>query len=352
MRAPSLRRACAVLVAGAALCAPLLALPARAGGGSGRPVAPPPPPPPAPIPLAGLGREAVTITTSDGLSIAATYSQGGVVPPAPGGPALVLVHEEGPSRLAYAALVDRLDAHRVPWLAIDLRGHGKSREQGGKDLGPLALARDPATYAGAADDTYAALRWLVDVRKHDPKAIGLLGAGLGASAVIRVAHLHKGEMAAVMLLTPALDLPGYDTVADAHDIDGYMDFEILASVEDMNRLDKRGPRRLIYSVRPTGTRRRARRSTSASSSGAASRPASARSPRPTSTPRRCSARSRTSTPGSPRGGRAASARSRTPSSTTGRSTGRATTPTRGGTRASPSRRAKAPRPARCAGAGA
>ncbi len=248
MRAPSLRRACAVLVAGAALCAPLLALPARAGGGSGRPVAPPPPPPPAPIPLAGLGREAVTITTSDGLSIAATYSQGGVVPPAPGGPALVLVHEEARagSRTPPSSTVSTRTACRGS--PSTSAGTARAASRGARTSVPSRSRARPATYAGAADDTYAALRWLVDVRKHDPKAIGLLGAGLGASAVIRVAHLHKGEMAAVMLLTPALDLPGYDTVADAHDIDGNMDFEILASVEDMNRLDKRGPRRLIYSV--------------------------------------------------------------------------------------------------------
>ncbi len=255
MRAPSLIRALALLVGGVALCAPLVALPARAGGGSGRPVAPPPPPPP---PLPGPGREAVTITTSDGLTIAATYSQGGRTPPEPGGAALLLVHEEGTSRLAFAALVGRLDAHHVPWLAIDLRGHGKSSEQAGVDLATPARARDPTVFAGAAEDTYAALRWLVDVRKHDPKRIGILGAGLGASATIRVAHLHKGEMTAVMLLTPALDFPGYDTTADMHDIDGYMDFEILASVEDMNRLGKLGPRRIIYSVQadrnaPKGT---------------------------------------------------------------------------------------------------
>jgi hypothetical protein len=51
-----------------------------------------------------------------------------------------------------------------------------------------------------------------------------------------------------MLMTPTSLWPGLDTDKDVTDTDGKMDFWILASVEDMNRLDKQGPRHLLYQV--------------------------------------------------------------------------------------------------------
>jgi pimeloyl-ACP methyl ester carboxylesterase len=172
----------------------------------------------------------------------------------------VLGHGEGQTRAAYAPLVDALGEHLVPWLAIDLRGHGKSAEQGGKSVASRASRREPAFCAGFTEDVWAAVRWLVDARKHDPKRIGIMGASLGASPAITAAHLHKGEIAALVLMTPTYDQPGFDTKADAHDLDGKMDVLVLSSVEDMNRLDKQGPRAILYAIErdrnaPPDTRR-------------------------------------------------------------------------------------------------
>ncbi len=207
--------------------------------------------------LEGPGRAEVTFDTADGLRIFATYSPG---TSGAGAPAVVLVHGDGQTRAAFAPLVDSLDEHRVPWLAIDLRGHGKSAEQDGKSVSGRVSARDPAFYAGFTDDVWAAVRWLVDAKKHDPKRIGIAGAAVGASPALSVAHLHKGEVAALVLLTPSYDQPGFDTKVDAHDIDGKMDVLVLSSVEDMNRLDKKGPRALLYAIErdrnaPPDTRR-------------------------------------------------------------------------------------------------
>ncbi len=210
------------------------------------------------FPLAKAGREQVTFDTTDGLKIAGTYSPLGAKP---SGPIVILVHGEGQTRQAFANLVDSLDEHRVPWLAIDLRGHGVSAEQDGKDLS--SRVKDPTFCPGYADDVYGAVRWLVDAKKHDPKAIGVLGAALGASAALKVASVHPGELLATMLLTPAYGHPGFDTKADAHALDGKLDVLILASVEDMNRLDKNGPRAVLYLIErdrnaPPDTRREER----------------------------------------------------------------------------------------------
>ena len=203
------------------------------------------------------GRIAVTIDTDDAMSLSGTYAPNGATP---GSPAVVLVHGEGQTRLAFAALVGALDEHRVPWVAIDLRGHGRSAEQEGKDVSGLASRKDPAFYAGFVHDVFGAVRWLSEVRKHDPARIGILASGMAGAPALRAAHLHKGEIAALVLLTPTLDQPGFETAADAHDIDGKMDVLIVSSVEDSKRFDKIGPLHLLYSIErdrnaPPDTRR-------------------------------------------------------------------------------------------------
>ena len=208
--------------------------------------------------LEKAGREQVTFDTADGLKISGTYSPGRAKA---GAPVVLLVHGEGQTRQAFAPLVEALDEDLVPWLAIDLRGHGKSAEQDGKDLS--SRVKDPTFCPGYADDVYGAVRWLVDGKKHDPKAIGVLGAALGASVALKVASLHPGELLATMLLTPAYGHPGFDTKVDAHALDGKLDVMILSSVEDMNRLDKNGPRAVLYLIErdrnaPPDTRREER----------------------------------------------------------------------------------------------
>src|SRR5438445_151492 len=83
----------------------------------------------------------------------------------------------------------RLQEHRVPWLAIDLRGYGGSASQKGQDLSADARAKSASLQSAMDEDVYGAVRWLVDVKGHDPKRIGVMGAGLGASAALKCAHL-------------------------------------------------------------------------------------------------------------------------------------------------------------------
>jgi len=203
--------------------------------------------------LGGPGRETVSIDTADGLKIAGVYS----VPAgtSSGAPAVVLIHGEGQTRAAWAPLVESLEEHRVPWLAIDLRGHGESREQDGRDLSAKAKALDPEFCKGYAEDVYGAVRWLVDVKKHDPRRVGLFAADMSCAAAMNVCHLHKGEIAAFAMATPSTEQPGFMMAVDERDIDGNMDVLVLSSVEDANRYDdarkgqvKIGPRRVLYMI--------------------------------------------------------------------------------------------------------
>lgn|GEM_PF-3533889 len=201
------------------------------------------------------GQETVELVAVDNVRLAATYAANGAKP---GSPAVVLVHGEGETRASFAPLHRALEEHRVPWLAIDLRGHGDSRARGGEDLGPRAAAGDAALQAAMPDDVWAAVRWLVDVKQHDKTRVGLLASQLGASAAIRCAHLHKGDVHTLAVMTASKLHAGLDPESDLKDTHGPMQLWFFASVEDNKRLDKRGPLHLLYAAiyarnAPSGT---------------------------------------------------------------------------------------------------
>ena len=195
--------------------------------------------PPASIP----GRDPVTFPVAEGIRLFATYAPQRA---GKGSPALILVHGEGQTRAAFAALLDALDEDRVPWLAFDLRGHGASAVQGGKDLAPLARSGDPEFQASLDEDVWGAVRFLVDAQGHDPARIGVLASRLGASAALKAARVHKGEIAALMLMTATKSFAGFSTTEDVQGLDGKLDLWFLASVEDMNKEEKFGTRHLLY----------------------------------------------------------------------------------------------------------
>ena len=230
----------------------VVALLAGAGVASGRGDAPGKG---APVPAPVEGQETVELVAADNVKLAATYAPNGAKA---GSPALVLVHGEGEVRGSFAPLHRALAEHRVPWLALDLRGHGDSRARNGEDLGPRAAAGDAALQASMPDDVWAAVRWLVDVKKHDPARIGILASQLGASAAIRVAHLHKGDIHTLAVMTASRLHAGLDPEADLKDTHGPMQLWFFASVEDNKRLEKRGPLHLLYTAiyarnAPSGT---------------------------------------------------------------------------------------------------
>jgi hypothetical protein len=143
---------------------------------------------------------------------------------------------EGRTRSDFELLYPKLEEHRVPWIAIDVRASdGKNAEQN------LSVARD----------TWTALRWLVDVKHHDPKRIGIHGGGVGAVAAVHVAKEHPGDVCALGLMTPRFDYPGYDLEADAHAMPrGAMDVWILCASQDLDKpAPKRGTRHLLYMVK-------------------------------------------------------------------------------------------------------
>ena len=83
--------------------------------------------------------------------------------PAGGGetkPAIVASHEEGRDRSVWMPIAKEFTDRGFTFLAVDLRGHGKSRMQGGEDLAPRVEARDAELFAVMANDVRAAVDYV------------------------------------------------------------------------------------------------------------------------------------------------------------------------------------------------
>jgi pimeloyl-ACP methyl ester carboxylesterase len=229
---------------GVVLAAALLALlgaPAALGGGDKHYPAPPaPPPPPSAV---EVGHASVKVKVNDTIVLAGTYASNGAKP---GSPAVLLVHGENQARMAWAPLWPELDEHRVPWLAIDLRGFGESRVQGSHDFGVDVEKKDPATFLSLSEDVAAGIRFLVAEKGHDKEKIGVLASRLGAVAALKLAHDDKQAMAALQLMSPNALYPGFESQKDASDTNGKMDFVVFTSVEDTKVDEKRNALRILY----------------------------------------------------------------------------------------------------------
>jgi pimeloyl-ACP methyl ester carboxylesterase len=125
----------------------------------------------------------LTLRSSDGLDVAATYWPSRTA----GGPAVLLLHGNNASRAATAANAAWLAGQGYAALAIDLRGHGES----------AVAPRSFGLYESR--DAAAALAWLKNRRGHARVAIVGISLG-GASALIG----EKGPLPADALVLQAV----------------------------------------------------------------------------------------------------------------------------------------------------
>lgn len=193
-----------------------LALSANAcGGGHSRPVAPSDgarAPALTPITASdsgppGVVEAGITLTTSDGVEIAATYLAG----PPDNFRCVVLVHQLSSTRAEWAPVVAAL-AGRYHVLALDLRGHGESvhgkasKTLSWRDFGEDDW-RDTMLDLEAARDFLAALQVRTDSCVY-------VGSSIGATTVLRMAGKYF-DMAGVALLSPGISYRGINVMSAA-----------------------------------------------------------------------------------------------------------------------------------------
>jgi pimeloyl-ACP methyl ester carboxylesterase len=152
----------------------------------------PPPVRPQPEP------ERTVLTTADSVRVAAFWYAN---PEAPSAPVAVLLHNPGATHHAWQPLTTRLYRAGFQVLAIDLRGHGDSKELSPEVYEQLRR-RDAEPYRRMIHDVEAAVRWLVTARKVPDERIALVGgeyaANLGLQALAR-----NRDLGAVVAMSPS-----------------------------------------------------------------------------------------------------------------------------------------------------
>ena len=157
--------------------------------------------------------EEVTLTTSDGLNLAARWhSVGGLG----GGPGVLLLHQYGRDRNDYFQLFPVFEREGISTLAIDFRSHG------GSDPAQVALEELLSDPTQLIHDVRAGLDFL---EAQDSivanNRIGVMGLSVGANMAVVANHMANGEDAwgvrATVSLSPRLSaitaLAGTDELA-------------------------------------------------------------------------------------------------------------------------------------------
>lgn len=117
--------------------------------------------------------EEVSLTTTDGVSLAAWYA------PPENGAAIVLLHGATSSREAVRGYAEVLEREGFGVLALDLRGHGESGGDGVNTFG-----------WNGTEDVRAAVEYLE--RKEGVSRIGALGLSLGGEVLLHAAAAYPG----------------------------------------------------------------------------------------------------------------------------------------------------------------
>jgi pimeloyl-ACP methyl ester carboxylesterase len=145
------------------------------------------------------------VKTADGMTLEADWYPGGE-----GMPGVVGLHMDSADRTSWKALAAERPAG-FHFLALDLRGYGKSRMQGRVDLSDRVRKKDPTLFGAMWQDAMAGVKFLREEAKCDPKRIGLAGASMGCSVAIDCA-VRDGRIAGVVALTPGKGCPGIPTM--------------------------------------------------------------------------------------------------------------------------------------------
>ena len=116
------------------------------------------------------------------------------------GPVCLLVHGFPLNASMWLETLRSDLAYRRLLCAVDLRGHGKSRKQGKKDLAKGVNGRDAKLFNAMHQDVAAAVDWLGKNHKIGPDRIILFGASVGCSVALQYGAVSGNPPAAAVLL--------------------------------------------------------------------------------------------------------------------------------------------------------
>ena len=148
-------------------------------------------------------QKTVRFTTADGCRLEAFY-----LAPSSGAYVFINAHGLGSDRNEWGPFQDKLKSAGHGYLSLDLRGHGKSRTCGGKEVKYMFFSE--ADWNAASLDIGTAAAWLKK-RGLSPLKMVFCGASVGANLVLKAAAEGGIKPAAVILLSPGLEYAGVKT---------------------------------------------------------------------------------------------------------------------------------------------
>lgn len=146
-----------------------------------------------PLSSAELDGQAVTLDTSDGWALSAVYKA-----PKEQTRTVILLHDLGKDKTAFSKFASSLGRAGFGYLALDLRGHGQSVNQG--EYSSFAREGLDNEFNKMPRDVDAAVSYL-QKKGVDPQDMVLLGAGLGANVAAKSVTLTP-DIGSLALITP------------------------------------------------------------------------------------------------------------------------------------------------------
>lgn len=148
-------------------------------------------------------QKTVRFTTPDGCKLEAFY-----LAPSSGSYVFINAHGLGSDKNEWGPFQDKLKSAGYGYLSIDLRGHGKSRTCGGKEVKYMFFSE--ADWNAASLDIETAAAWLKK-RGLSPHRLVFCGASIGANLAMKAAAEGAIKPAAAVLLSPGLEYAGVKT---------------------------------------------------------------------------------------------------------------------------------------------
>ena len=136
----------------------------------------------------------VTLSTSDGWAIAATFYQG------TSQNCVILLHDLEKNRSDFATLTEKLRNENFSYLSIDLRGHGLSTNKGKYE--DFEKTGQKNEFNNMVEDVYSAIKYLIS-KGFSKDDIYILGVGLGANVAGKSLTKYP-DIAGIAMITPSL----------------------------------------------------------------------------------------------------------------------------------------------------
>ena len=144
-----------------------------------------------------IKEQPVNLTTKDGWVLSAVYQ-----PPLEKGTVVVLLHDLGKNKEAFASFKKALTKAGIGYLAVDLRGHGQSTGKG--EYKTFAKEGEDNPFNQMAQDGQAAVQFLKS-KKIPAENIMVLGTGLGANLAAKTAQVQP-DIRGVALISPGANI--------------------------------------------------------------------------------------------------------------------------------------------------